>query len=69
VSTPEWETKTGKTLKGGYYKRKIKELEAMPLYQETYAGFVQPKTPAVSTAPQLAVVNSSEGTCGPTGCA
>ncbi len=64
VSIPEWEAKTGKTLKGGYYKRKIKELEAMPLYWDTYAGFVQPKAPA-----QLTVVNSTDaGACSPAGC-
>lgn len=66
ITIEEWERQTGKSLKGGYYKRNIKELEAMPLYHETYVthGFVKPKA-----VPQIAVASAAEGSCGPTSCA
>ena len=54
ITIQEWEAKTGKTLKDGYYKRDIKALEAMPNYMETYGGFVKPKT-AITVAPAQAV--------------
>ncbi len=43
ITIDEWERRTGKSLKGGYYKRNIKELEASPLYAKTYDGFVKAK--------------------------
>ncbi|MFQ5951777.1 MAG: hypothetical protein ACE5KH_06820, partial [Candidatus Geothermarchaeales archaeon] len=42
ISIEEWEEKSGQKLKEGYYKRNIKELQSLPMYEETYGGCCAP---------------------------
>jgi len=42
ITIEEWEERTGRLLKEGYYKRDIKELRSLPMYEETYGGGCAP---------------------------